>query len=170
MEAGLLMDFLYSYVKWYLLTKKKDILIPTWFHLFVFIVFGMLFISQMHLIYLFWRVFRSPQNPIIKWVHTLFAPMCSVHLYAPHSCSIPDMKNECPWVSTLLYISPEGCTIDLDRAQLLVFSPLASPSLEQMSVPFSVTNKSVINDINQQWGRTTAAREQQVQAAAATVP
>lgn len=80
------------------------------------------------------------------------------------------MKNECPWVSTLLYISPEGCTIDLDRAQLLVFSPLASPSLEQMSVPFPVTNKSVINDINQQWGQTTAARVQQVKAAAATVP
>lgn len=150
--------------------KKKRHSNPHVIALIFFIVFGMLFISQMHLIYLLWRVFRSPQNPIIKWVHTLFAPMCSVHLYAPHSCSIPDMKNECPWVSTLLYISPEGCTIDLDRAQLLVLSPLASPSLEQMSVPFSVTNKTVINDINQQWGQTTAAREQQVQASAAAVP
>lgn len=88
----------------------------------------MLFISQMNPIYPICSVFCPPRNPIIKCAHThsLFGPR-SVHLYAAYSCGISDMKNGCPWVSTLLYISPEGCTIDLDRAQLFGFFSTPSP-------------------------------------------
>ena len=49
------------------------------------------------------------------------------------------MKNERPWVSALLYIPQEGCTIDLDRAQLFFFPHLRPDALEQMSMPLPVT-------------------------------
>lgn len=149
-----------------------------WFHWFffiffiiIFIVFGTLFISQMYPIYLLWRAFGSPQEPIIKWVHTLFAPnVLSSFVCAPF---LQHPRYE-KWMSLSIYSA-----IHFSRGLYhwswsspitRFFHPLASPSLEQMSVPFSVPNKSVINDINQQRSQTTAARKQQVQASAATAP